>query len=679
MRRLALAVAAAAVLLIGGCQQPAGPASAGPDGIAVDPTNWPVFGRTPGSQNYSPLEKINAGNVDKLGLAWSYDLEPGHSMTAPVEADGVVFLSTRHSLVTALDAVTGKPLWQYDPHAPEVSGLKLRRAWGSRGLSYADGRVFVGTMDGRLIALESKTGKVLWSVATGQPGDDRFITGPPRPFKGKVLIGHGGGDIVPTRGYVTCYDAATGKQLWRFYTVPGGTDDANDPTQAMAAKTWHGDTWKAGAGGVVWHAMTYDPEFNRVYLGTGNAEPYDRSVRSEGQGDNLFSASIVALDADTGAYVWHYQVNPGEEWDFDASNDMQIATLTLGGQPRKVLMQAPKNGFFYVLDRTNGKLISAEPFAKVNWASKIDLVTGRPVENPEARFHGKAPFLMWPTPTGAHNWLPMAFSPRTNLVYIPVSDRAVLWEDPAPDYLPKLDEPEKSYLKAWDPVTQKAAWQVETPGIWSGGVIATAGDLVFQGQVDRMFNAYDAKSGKRLWTFDARAPVVAPPITYEVKGVQYVTVVTGFGGSASLFIRPGQHPTNLDYRTMPRRVLTFAIGGKGVLPPAPPPEPHVAPADPDFKADPVRARTGAKLFVNCMLCHGQNAVAAGAAPDLRFSGVPVDAAAFAQVVRDGALLSRGMPKFDELTPAQVEDIRFYVRTRSHEPEDAVGVKTKFEF
>ena len=680
MKRDLLAVAAAALAMtLAGCQQAVKPAGDGPDGIAADPANWTAFGRTPGSQHYSPLDKVNTGNVAQLGLAWSYDLEPGHSMTAPVEAGGVVFVSTRSSVVNALDAVTGQKLWEYDPHAPEVAGLKLRRAWGSRGLAYDAGRVFVGTQDGRLIALDAKTGKEAWSVATGEPGDDRFITGPPRPFKGKVLIGHGGGDIVPTRGYVTAYDQATGKQLWRFYTVPGGKDDAADPTQAMAAKTWYGDTWKQGAGGVVWHAMTYDAELNRVYLGTGNAEPYDRSVRSEGQGDNLFSASIVALDADTGKYVWHYQVNPGEEWDFDASNDMQLATLTIGGQPRKVLMQQPKNGFFYVLDRTNGKLISAEPFAKVNWATKIDIASGRPVENPDARFHGKKPFLMWPTPTGAHNWLPAAFSPRTNLVYIPVSDRAVLWEDPAPDYLPKMTEPERSYLKAWDPVAQKVVWQVETPGIWSGGAIATGGDLVFQGQIDHKFNAYDAKTGKVLWTFDARAPAVSPPITYEVKGVQYVTVVTGFGASPSLFIRPGQHPVNLDYRTMARRVLTFAIGGKATLPPAPAAPEQVAPADPDFKPDAARAARGAVLFVNCMLCHGMNAVAAGAAPDLRFSPIPVDTATFQQVVRDGALLSRGMPRFDDLTPTQVEDIRFYIRTRSHEPTEAAGVKTRMDF
>ncbi len=667
---LALAMA---LITLPGCQKPAGPPR---DSVAAYPADWPQFGRTEGSQGFSPLTRINAGNVGQLGLAWSFDLEPGHSVTAPVEANGVVYLATRHSLVTALDAVTGKQLWRYDPHSPEVAGLKLRRAWGSRGLAYDDGRVFVGTMDGRLISLDAKTGKEAWSVATGQPGDDRFITGAPRIFNGKVLIGHGGGDVVPTRGYVTCYDAKTGKQLWRFYTVPG-PGAPEDEAQAAAAKTWHGEAWKAGGGGVVWNAMTYDAEMNRVYIGTGNAEPYDRSLRSEGKGDNLYTAAIVALDADTGKYVWHYQVNPGEEWDFDADMDMLPATLNIDGKPRKVLMQAPKNGFFYVLDRETGKPISAEPFATVNWATKIDLVTGRPVEVDAARFHGKAAFLMRPTPTGAHNWLPMAFSPKSGLVYIPVSERGVKWADPFPDYLPRLPEGDHSYLKAWDPIRQKAVWQVEAAGPFPGGAIATAGDLVFQGQMDRSFNAFAAADGKKLWSFDARAPAIAPPITYEVKGVQYVTVITGFGASASLFLQPEQRITNLDYRAMPRRVLTFALGGKATLPPAPAAPAQVAAPDPDFKPDAARMSRGAGAFAaNCILCHGINVVAAGAAPDLRYSPAVTAMENFASVVRDGALLARGMPRFDELTADQTEDIRFYVRARARESADVrhAGVK-----
>ncbi len=662
--KLRLAVATAAVLLLaGGCDRakPVDPAAA----------DWPGFGRTDDVHHYSPLDQIRAGNIGKLKLAWSYDLEPGHSVTAPVEAGGVVYVATRHSVVTALDASTGKLIWEYDPKAPEASGKKLRLAWGIRGLAYDNGRVFVGTQDGRLIAIDAKTGKPAWSVQTTELDDLRFITGPPRLFKGKVLIGHGGGDVGATRGYVTCYDQATGKQLWRFYTVPGDPKAGfEDPAQEMAAKTWSDGSWKFGGGAVVWHGLTYDPEFNRVYIGTGNAEPWNHNVRSKAEGDNLFSASIVALDADTGKYVWHYQETPGEEWDYDASNDMQTATLTIAGQPRKVLMQASKNGFFYVIDRTNGKLISAEPIAKVTWASKIDLVTGRPVEAAGIRYSkANSTVEVWPGFSGGHNWLPGSFSPRTGLVYLPTSDHPALISNTVIDGSIVRPGGDKSFLKAWDPVAQKAVWTVPTPGMWGGGAIATGGDVVFQGQIDHKFNAYDAKTGKRLWTFDTQAPVQGAPISYSVGGVQYVTVVTGWGGSLGVFGKNnlGSWTANLDYRTMPRRVLTFALNGKAVLPAAPAPTPQVAPADADYAPDMARAQQGMMLFMmNCMLCHGTDAIAGGAGPDLRWSPMSVSKQGFNDIVRGGGLLSRGMPKYDELTPDQVEAIRFYVRARAKE-------------
>lgn len=656
------AASAVVLLLAGGCERKA----------AVDPAaaDWPGFGRTQDVSHYSPLDQIDTKSVGKLGLAWSFDLEAGHSVTAPVEAGGVVYISTRHSVVTALDAASGKLLWIYDPKAPEASPTKLRLAWGSRGLAYDNGRVFVGTQDGRLIAIDAKTGKPAWSVLTTEPGDLRFITGPPRLFNGKVLIGHGGGDVGATRGYVTCYDQATGKQLWRFYTVPGDPKAGfEDPAQEMAAKTWSDGSWKFGGGAVVWHGMTYDPAFNRVYIGTGNAQPWNHNVRSKGEGDNLFSASIVALDADTGKYVWHYQVTPGEEWDYDASNDMQTATLTIKDKPRQVLMHASKNGFFYVLDRTDGKLISAEPMAKVTWASGIDLSTGRPVEAPGIRFSkANTTVEVWPGFSGGHNWLPGSFSPRTGLVYLPTSDHPALISNTVADGSIQRPGGSKSFLKAWDPVAQKAVWTVPTPGMWGGGAVATGGDVVFQGQIDHKFNVYDAKDGKRLWSFDSQAPIQGPPITYWVGGVQYVTVITGWGGSLGVFGKNNQGPwtANLDYRTMPRRVLTFALNGKAVLPAPPAATPAVAPADPDFKADPARAQRGAGLFMNCMLCHGVEAIAGGAGPDLRWSAASVSQDAFHAIVRGGDLLSRGMPKYDELTPAQVEDIRFYVRSRAKE-------------
>jgi quinohemoprotein ethanol dehydrogenase len=639
-------------------------------GLDVAATDWTGFGRTPGSQHYSPLDDINQGNVGKLGLAWFHDLDAGNSVSAPVAAGGVLYTATGYSVVTALDAVTGDELWRYDPAVAQVAGHKLRQGWGIRGLAYENARLFVGTQDGRLIAVDAKTGKPVWSVMTIGKDDQRFISGPPRAFNGKVLIGHGGGDIGATRGYVTCYEAATGKQLWRFYTVPGDpAASGQSAAEKMAASTWSGDSWKSGGGAVVWHAMSYDPEFDRFYIGTGNAQPWNR----QGSGDNLFSASIVALDAETGKYVWHYQVNPGEQWDYDASMDMQLATLTIDGQPRKVLMQAPKNGFFYVVDRSNGKLISAEPFAKVTWASKIDRVTGRPVEVPGARFHGGKPFEMWPGTTGAHNWLPMAFSPKTGLVYIPTSDKPTIFDDKASDYSPNLPGANKSFLQAWDPVRGKAAWRVDTAGMWGGGVIATGGNLVFQGQIDHRFVAYSATDGAPLWSFDTHAPTLAPPITFKLKGVQYVTVLTGYGVSAGVFGNAVE-AYNLDYRSMPRRVLTFAIDGKTLLPSAPEAPRMSAPLDPDYKPDQARWTKGMINFaINCSNCHGMQAIAGGAAPDLRGSAVPRTRAGFDSIVREGALLSRGMPRFEELTADQVEDIRFYLRARAQDlPKAATG-------
>lgn len=635
-----------------------------PAGIEVDPANWPALGRTAGAQSYSPLSSINTGSIRQLGLAWSYDLQPGNSVSAPVAVDGVIYTATGYSVVTALDVVTGRELWRFDPKTAEAAGKKLGYAWGSRGLSYDAGRIFVGAQDGRLIALDAKSGAVAWSVQTTQPDDDRYITGAPRTFAGKVIVGHGGADVGTTRGYVTCYDQRTGEQLWRFYTVPGEPAKGfENKAMAMAAKTWSGEWWKYGGGGTVWNAISYDAELDTVLIGVGNGSPWDHKVRSLGRGDNLFLASIVALDGETGAYKWHYQENPGETWDYTATMDITLADLVIDGRPRKVLMQAPKNGFFYVVDRTNGQLISAEPFAKVTWASHIDIESGRPVENPLARYPDGKPFEIWPGPTGAHNWLPMAFSPRTKLVYLPASDRPIEISDTVRNYDIVRPGGSTSRLIAWDPIAQKPVWKIDTPGLWSGGVLATAGDVIFQGQIDDRFNAYDARSGKRLWSFDTRAPAIAPPITFAWKGVQYVTVLTGYGVSVGMFPenRPELKP---DYRTMQRRVLTFALGGKAVLPPKEMTADSVI-DDPTYVAEPQREMRGYIAYsAYCALCHGMNAVGGGAAPDLRRSSIPVSQEAFHAVVRDGALLNQGMPRYDAfLSEAQTEEIRHYLRSR----------------
>jgi quinohemoprotein ethanol dehydrogenase len=649
-----------------------------------DGRDWLAFGRTYGEQHYSPLDQINVSNLGRLGLAWSLDLPVGNSVTGPVEVGGVLYVATGYSVVRAIDVRTGRQLWTYDPKAPEAAGEKLRQGWGSRGIAYWNGKVYTGTQDGRLIAIDAASGRPVWSVLTMGKDDGRFISGPPRAFDGMVIIGHGGADVSPIRGYVTAYDAETGQEKWRFYTVPGNPSHGFE-SKAMetAAATWFGQWWKYGGGGTVWNAITYDKEEGTILLGTGNGFPWNRKIRSAGRGDNLFLCSIVALDARTGAYRWHYQINPGESWDFNAAMDMELAELTIDGKKRKVVVTAPKNGFFYVIDRTNGRLISAKPFVTTTWAKSIDVETGRPVEEPNVRYeNGSVTFS--PTPVGGHSWPPMAFSPKSGFVYIPAIDLQGTYDDHgitpanfrvsggmALNYGVKLDiltpppETTTSYLLAWDPVTQRSVWRVPLTGHFNGGVMATGGDLVFQGRADSTFNAYDAGSGRLLWRFDAKAPVVAPPISYQLDGRQYITVLAGMGTSGGEFGALMQR-FEIDYRTQARSVLTFRLDGKASLPPR---TPFVLKAVDDlgFHSDAATASAGRDIFnVRCVVCHGVDAVAAGVAPDLRSSNVILSADAMSAVVHDGILIPHGMPRFEELSRADRENIRQYLRTRAND-------------
>ena len=646
-----------------------------------DGRDWPAFGRTYGEQHYSPLTKINAKSIKKLGLAWSLDLPPGNTVTGPLAVDGVLYIATGYSIVRAVDVATGQLLWTYDPKAPRASGMKIRQGWGIRGLAYWNGKVIVGTQDGRLVAIDVKTGQPVWTAMTTEKDDIRFISAAPRVFDGKVIIGHGGADSGDTRGYVTTYDADTGKELWRFWLVPGDPAKGfENSAMEMAAKTWVGEWWKYGGGGTAWNAMTYDAEFDTVYVGTGNGAPWNHRVRSQGKGDNLFLCSIVALDAKTGAYKWHYQFNPAETWDYNAVMDMQLAELVIDGKPRKVVMTAPKNGFFYVIDRATGKPISAEKIAKVTWATKIDMTTGRPVEVPDARYPNGKTFTVYPGVLGAHNWLPMAYSPKTQLVYIPTlnlpmtfSDKGIViknWKRLDGDRASgavnmKFPTDNEGYLLAWNPLTQKEAWRKPNATFWNGGVMATAGNLVFQGDIDGTFNAYDATTGTPLWSFAAQAPVMAPPISYSVKGKQYVTVLSGVDTSGSTF-GTFLAKYNVGYRTQARRVLTFALGGTATLPKAEF-EPVVAMEDPDYKPNKKLADHGAEIFGGyCIVCHGVDAVAGGHAPDLRASPIPLSPEAFSSIVHDGALIDQAMPQFGELKPADLDAIRQYIRARADE-------------
>lgn len=664
------------------CNRPAQPVE---EQTVTNPDEWPSWGRTGSETHYSPLDEIDAGNVADLKLAWHFDLEPGYTPTTPLMAGGKVFITTGHSHIRALDAVSGRQLWEYDGGTRERATSSLQLGWGSKGIAYADGRVFLVTTDGWVVALDAATGKEAWKVKDApKDGAPRQYNGPPRAFGGKIVVGFGGADMSPARGFVTAYDAKTGKRAWRFFTTPGDeVSPANAKAEEVMRKTWptgwkNPDGTRRGGGGTAWNAFSYDADLKLLYLGVGNGFPYNQNLRSPGGGDNLFLSSIVAVDVDTGAYKWHYQLCPAEQWDCTATADMTLATLTIDGKDRKVLMQAPKNGFFYVIDRQNGRFISAEKIAKVSWAERIDRKTGRPVENPGIRYNGKPGlFEMWPGPTGAHSWMPQAYSPQTGLVYVPVMDLPALIGDGQKGggeiaagmgvtLIPEVDLPggHRSYLKAWNPVTQTEAWRVDLPGTWPGGVMASAGGLVWQGQMDGRFIARDAKTGKELWSFKTESPIVGAPITYRVDGRQYVTVITGAGGQGAGMQTLGNAALRTDYR-LPRRVLTFALGGKDAVPPFDMPE-LVTPEDPGFKPDLARAQAGAMLFGtrSCLVCHGWNAVASGAAPDLRYSPAITDAATFRAIVRDGGLKPNGMPPFPTITDDELETLRFYLRARA---------------
>jgi quinohemoprotein ethanol dehydrogenase len=674
--------ATAAFILAAGSSALAG---AGGPQAADDGANWVGYGRTADEDHFSPLRQINAKNVQRLGLAWSFDLDPMiSSFSAPLAVDGVLYFAVGYSVVHAVDAASGKLLWMYDPKVTEVAGEKSRAAHGIRGIAYWSGKVITGTQDGRLIAVDVKTGKLVWSVQTTEgPDDGRYITGAPRVFNRKVIIGHGGGDVSPVRGYVTAYEAATGKQLWRFYTVPGDPSKGfEDEAMEAAAETWTGEWWKYGGGATVWNSITYDPRFNRIYLGTGNGNPWNQKIRSPGGGDNLYVCSIVALDADTGKYVWHYQTTPGDNWDFDASTDMQLTSIEIAGKVRHVLLTASKNGFFYVIDREGGKLISAEPFTKVTWATGVDPHTGRPIEVAEARFpSGKG--VTQPGGTGGHNWQAMAYSPMTRLVYIPTTIlpfgydssgidpktwRAVphLQSNTGYNTLRIKDAPPAvaaslGSLQAWDPVRQKNVWTVPLMAPYNGGVAVTGGNLVFQGNAQGQFVAYAADTGAVLWSFDAQDGIVGQPISYSVDGRQFVTVITGFGGIAAA-LGPQVAQFGWDYRTQHRRVLTFALDAKAALPVVAALAPAKNTDDAAFVVDDALVDKGNVVYAeHCFMCHGVAAVAAGAAPDLRKSSIPLDAVAFESVVRDGALKSKGMPQFQELQDEDLSGLRNFIR------------------
>ena len=669
------------------------------------PDNWLIYGGSWQEQRYSRLADVNQSNVGRLGLAWSFEFDTTREQeSTPLVVDGVMYVSSAWSKVFALDARTGREIWRFDPRVPGPADVPTCCGVPNRGVAVYHGKVYVGTLDGRLMALDAATGKPLWSVVT-VPANHRYtLTGAPRVARGKVFIGNAGADF-GARGYVSAYDAETGRLVWRFYTVPGDPrakpdGAASDRVLAKIARpTWAGDGYRyGGGGGTVWNALVYDPDFNQLYLGTGNGFPWNRRFRSAGRGDNLFIASIIAVDADTGRYKWHYQESPGESWDYDSIEDIMLADLRIDGLSRKVLLHAPKNGFFYVLDRKSGALLSAAPYVPgINWAKRIDPQTGRPIITPEAEY-GEEPWTGSPSGGGAHNWNPMAFSPQTGLVYFSASETQMTYRptpmlanDPAVANLgvnlfgapargaalpgrtatvPGADgssrpaEPSaghagsraRDYLLAWNPLTARAAWRAPGGG---GGVLATAGGLVFQGRsregVLGELAAFRAQDGAVLWRQTVPDAVMAGPVAYAVDGAEYIAVTSGASVLSSTSRPRARHFG---------RLLVFKLGGAAPLPPDPPLAP---PANPPAEvASVAEVAAGEGLYGRyCSRCHGVATASSNVIPDLRRSPVLTNPELWRAIVLGGALQDRGMIGWSrELGPAGARSIRAYMGERA---------------
>ena len=684
----------AVCLAMAGCYRPADrTASSPPTPAAVtaerlvaadsEPGQWMSHGRTYDEQRFSPLDQISTANVKDLGLAWFADLDTNRGQEAtPLVVDGVLYVSTAWSKVKAYNAATGEPLWAYDPLVPGGWAVNACCDVVNRGVAVWDGRVFVGTIDGRLVALDAATGKPLWDVNTIDKTKPYTITGAPRVVKGLVLIGNGGAEL-GVRGYVSAYDASNGTMKWRFYTVPGNPANGfESPILEKAAQTWNGQWWTLGGGGTVWDSMSYDPQLDLLYIGVGNGSPWNHTHRSQGKGDNLFLASIVALDPDDGSYVWHYQSSPGETWDHTATQQIVLADLPVNGTKRRVVMQAPKNGFFYVLDAKTGQLLSAKNISEVSWATHIDLQTGRPVENPAARYNqtGKY-FYSRQNPNGVHTWHSMSYSPRTGLVYIPIhNSNFVYGHDPrfkpqligtnlGIDFLGNVPANAKAAeealasaqgrLIAWDPVAQKEVWRVERAGPANGGALSTAGGLVFQGTGMGEFTALDAATGATLWSSQAHSGIMAAPISYQVDGKQYVAIMVGSGGSWGMI----GGDANIKGNNLPNisRLLVFGLGGTARLPP-PPPRPERTLSPPPSTASAATIGAGAAAFgAYCGNCHGAGAIGLGILPDLRYSTALHSADTWRAIVVDGTLEDNGMASFATVLDAQAaEAIRAFV-------------------
>lgn len=660
------------------------------------PQDWLTGGRDWQQSYYSPLNQINRDNVGSLGFAWQYDIDTTDGFEAtPIVIDGIMYSSGPKGAVYALDAKTGRELWTFMPDIDPGVMQKLCCGVVNRGVAVWKGKVYVASLDGHLYALNAASGSVVWKADTITDRQRGYsITGAPQVAGGVVVIGNGGAEL-DARGYITAFDVDTGKEAWRFFTVPGDPAKGFEhPELATAAKTWDPQSrWDVGLGGTAWDAMVWDPKLDILYVGTGNAAPWYRKLRSPAGGDNLFLSSILAIDPKSGRLLWHYQTTPAESWDYTATQKMILADLRIGGRLRQVLMQAPKNGFFYVLDRKSGELLSAAPYVPVNWASHVDMATGRPVETGQGDY-STGPKLISPGSAGGHNWQPMSFSPDTGLVYIPAYHFPMIFTLPTGEFvyqrggantavsvifptpgpfgldgeaakdLPPITELAKGqpdyrprgFLIAWDPVAAKEVWRIDTSGPWAGqffaswnggGVMSTGGGLLFQGRSTGELAILDAKSGKQIGAIDVGTSMMAAPMTYSIDGDQYVAIMAGLGGAFGRTSLPGTAAYRYGNRG---RIVAFRLGGGAV-----PKRAAVSHAEQALAAPPVprrgsaaQHRAGAQLFQrNCAICH---AAAGGKVPDLSNMSAHTHRD-FMAIVLKGTRAAKGMGDFSGVLSA----------------------------
>lgn len=643
------------------------------------PGDWMANGLTQAEDRFSPLKQITADNVEELGLAWAKRFGTTRAVEAtPLVINGIMYTTLTWSKVIAIDCSTGETIWSWDPQVDRaVWGMRACCDVVNRGMAFYKGKLYLGALDGRLVALDAKNGSVIWEQQTFDPNEDYTITGAPRVFDGKVVIGNGGAER-GVRGFVSAYDAESGDLAWKTYMVPGDPSlGFESPDMEKAAETWQGEWWKVGGGGTAWDSFAYDPELKLLYVGTGNGSPWTRIARNQTWDllDNLYLSSILALNPDNGRIEWYYQTTPGDNWDFTATQHMILADIEWDGSMRQVLMQAPKNGFFYVLDRKTGELLAADPYIELNWAEGVDLETGRPIETSQADY-SNAPKEIKPSQAGGHSWHPMSYNPEHQLVYIPVLENTrVFKHDPNWKYrkgkanhamdietnLPRKDIREfQGGLIAWDPIERRRVWVVDHTSLINGGTLASAGNLVFQGNADGEIVAYHAKTGEQLWSYFTGTAFMAPPVTYLVDGIQYLSIASGWGGGVGQRIPPSDKLSDYFQEGI---MYTFKLGGQAERPELiKNPRARITGPDLNFEVNEAFAEKGRALYLNnCNRCHGPIDGKAGSIPDLAASPQAIHDI-WQNIVHDGILASaKGMPKFEgDLNPEEIKFIQHYV-------------------